>query len=116
VPKKGAFVLAELKKIKNNSRVVGDVRGVGLLMGVELVKDLKTKEGFPNRRAVAQAVVDAGLENNVHLSMASAAATTGSTIFFAPPLNINYEELTLICRAIEKAVKEVEKQFADTKK
>ncbi len=40
----GAIMLDRLKTFQENSPVVGDVRGVGLLIGVELVKDKKTKE------------------------------------------------------------------------
>lgn len=37
----------ELEKIKESSRYIGDVRGIGMIFGIELVKDRKTKEPFP---------------------------------------------------------------------
>ncbi|MFI5252354.1 MAG: aspartate aminotransferase family protein [Bacteroidota bacterium] len=42
--KVGAFMLNKLETFKNRFPFVGDVRGKGLLIGVELVKDKKTKE------------------------------------------------------------------------
>lgn len=39
----GNYLLKELETIKNNSPVVGDTRGMGLMIGIEIVKDKKTK-------------------------------------------------------------------------
>lgn len=43
----GAVMLAKLEALKEKYRVIGDVRGKGLLLGVELVKDRGTKEPLP---------------------------------------------------------------------
>ncbi|MBI5884628.1 aminotransferase class III-fold pyridoxal phosphate-dependent enzyme, partial [archaeon] len=40
----GKVILNELKEIQEESKLVGDVRGLGLMLAVELVKDRKTKE------------------------------------------------------------------------
>lgn len=40
----GEKLLAELKKLQDKYEIIGDVRGKGLMMGIELVKDRKTKE------------------------------------------------------------------------
>jgi 4-aminobutyrate aminotransferase-like enzyme len=42
--KVGRAMLAKLQAMKEKHRVIGDVRGVGLLLGLELVKDRKTRE------------------------------------------------------------------------
>jgi len=42
--KQGAFILRELKKIQKRHWSVGDVRGLGLMIGVEFVRDKKTRE------------------------------------------------------------------------
>ncbi len=43
----GETMLAWLEDIKQESRIVGDVRGIGLMLGVELVRDKSTKEPAP---------------------------------------------------------------------
>ncbi len=42
----GEFMLARLRKIARRAPIVGDVRGKGLLMGIELVRDRQTREGL----------------------------------------------------------------------
>jgi len=42
--KLGEKVLAELKKLEAESKIIGDARGIGLMMGLEIVRDKKTKE------------------------------------------------------------------------
>ncbi|TFF91329.1 aminotransferase class III-fold pyridoxal phosphate-dependent enzyme [Candidatus Thorarchaeota archaeon] len=40
----GDYLMKRLREVKDNHEVVGDVRGMGLMVGIELVKDPKTKE------------------------------------------------------------------------
>ena len=42
----GAFILAKLKKMQKRHKIIGEVRGKGCLLGMELVKDLDSKEPF----------------------------------------------------------------------
>ena len=43
----GNYLLKELNRIASNSKVVGEARGLGLMIGIEIVKDRQTKE--PNK-------------------------------------------------------------------
>lgn len=47
VKKLGAKMLEHLKGIQEKSKFIGDVRGIGLFMGIEYVKDKESKEPFP---------------------------------------------------------------------
>jgi diaminobutyrate-2-oxoglutarate transaminase len=49
--KLGDFMLSLLKKLENSSKIIGEVRGKGLMLGVELVKDKETKEPAPEYAA-----------------------------------------------------------------
>jgi 4-aminobutyrate aminotransferase-like enzyme len=42
----GRYILGRLEKMKENHLIIGEVRGKGCLLGIELVKDRKTKEPF----------------------------------------------------------------------
>jgi 4-aminobutyrate aminotransferase-like enzyme len=50
----GAFLLGELRKLQEKYEFIGDVRGAGLLLGMDLVKDRKTKE--PLAREISEEI------------------------------------------------------------
>jgi 4-aminobutyrate aminotransferase-like enzyme len=77
----GAAMLARLHGMKEKHRVIGDVRGRGLLLGVELVKDRATKEPMGKDRT--RALFDACLRRGL-VSMCYSHA-----IRINPPLNID---------------------------
>ncbi len=47
---KGAYLIERLNELKDKHDVVGDVRGLGLMVGIEIVKDKRTKEKAPKLR------------------------------------------------------------------
>jgi 4-aminobutyrate aminotransferase-like enzyme len=47
---RGAYLMKRLNELKDKHEVVGDVRGLGLMVGVEFVKDKKSKEKAPKLR------------------------------------------------------------------
>ena len=76
----GKVMLARLEALKEKYRCVGEVRGKGLMLGIELVKDRRTKEplGKDATRALYQECLRRGL----------VAMTYASTIRINPPLII----------------------------
>ncbi|MEM2282881.1 MAG: acetyl ornithine aminotransferase family protein [Candidatus Hadarchaeales archaeon] len=81
--------------------IVGDVRGKGLLLAIEFVKDQKTKKPAPEERDL---VVRKGLEKGILVFRGG-----NSTIRIAPPLIIEEEELSLGLDLLEEAVAEVQR-------
>jgi 4-aminobutyrate aminotransferase-like enzyme len=84
--KMGAYMMARLRKLAGNSRYLGDVRGMGLVMGLEFVKDKSTKEPAPE--LTRQVIVDSA---NRGLLVGSV-GLYGNVIRVAPPLVITKEE------------------------
>jgi len=86
--------------------IVGDIRGIGLMVAVELVKDRKTKEPFGKEADLDQRVRaklrEAGLLTRVH----------GGSIRFLPPLTISRDELDESIAIMDKAIGEFEKEAA----
>ena len=79
----GGQIRAASKSSKQKHAVIGDVRGMGLMLGIEFVKDRATKE--PAKEACAQVV-----ENARELGLLlGKGGLWGQTIRFAPPMCIH---------------------------
>jgi len=80
--KNGAYLKKKLLALKDKYPVIGDIRGMGLVYGIEYVKDRKTKEPAPD---LARGVVLACVENGL---MAGKLGLHGNVMRVAPPLVI----------------------------
>ena len=98
----GAFLLSRLKKMQEGHRLIGDVRGMGLMIGIELVKDKVTKEpAVSERNQIIQRCFERGL-------LILGCGT--STIRFAPPLTIKRGEAESALAIFEEALDELEQR------
>ena len=88
---------------------VGDVRGLGLLFGLEFVKDKAAREPFAKEQNIAEGIRQACLEENVltYPTQGCVDGLRGDHILLAPPFTISPEECTLIGRALQSAVAKV---------
>jgi 4-aminobutyrate aminotransferase len=97
--KMGRVAMKRLEEMKEDYEIVGDVRGKGLFIGVEIVKSKKTKErGVLESQAVARACFKDGL------ILISAGRNTLRVI---PPLNVAREELEEGLDVMEGAIAKV---------
>jgi adenosylmethionine-8-amino-7-oxononanoate aminotransferase len=85
---------------------VGDIRGLGLLLCVEFVKDKSTREPFAKEQNIAETIRLACLEENVltYPMQGCVDGWRGDHILLAPPFTISQEECALIARALKSAV------------
>jgi adenosylmethionine-8-amino-7-oxononanoate aminotransferase len=88
---------------------VGDIRGLGLLLGVEFVKDKLTRELFPKDENIAENIRQACLEESVlvYPTQGCVDGIRGDHILLAPPFTISSEESVLIARALQSALAKV---------
>ncbi|HXR33272.1 MAG TPA: aspartate aminotransferase family protein [Verrucomicrobiae bacterium] len=88
---------------------VGQVRGLGLLQGVELVKNKATREPFPKEAGIAEKIRQAALEKNVltYPTQGCVDGSRGDHILLAPPFIITPEECRLIAEALQYALAKV---------
>lgn len=94
----GGYILAGLEKLKARHQVIGDVRGRGLMLGIEFVKDRTTKQ--PGREECAQAV-----ENARELGLLlGKGGLWGQTIRFAPPMCIDQADADFILAVLDEAI------------
>ena len=97
----GKYFMDGLQTLKRH-KYVGDVRGKGLLLGVELVKDRVTKEPVDN--ATIQGVVDACRMQGIIVGRSNGGLAGGMTIALSPPLVITRVECDRIVEALDKAI------------
>jgi 4-aminobutyrate aminotransferase len=96
----GAHMMAALKALMAKHPLVGDVRGRGLMIGVELVRDRQTKERAAEER---DAVVSAAFSRGLLLLGAGKNA-----IRFSPPLVLTREQADTAVRIFDEALGEIE--------
>jgi adenosylmethionine-8-amino-7-oxononanoate aminotransferase len=88
---------------------VGEIRGRGLMLGIELVADRSTREPFPRAARVTESVVAATRERGVlvYSSTGCANGVDGDTILLGPPFVVTDAELDRIATALADAIEEV---------
>jgi adenosylmethionine-8-amino-7-oxononanoate aminotransferase len=84
---------------------VGQIRGLGLLQGVEFVKEKETREPYPKEAGIADKIKQAALEKNVLLypGQGCVDGSRGDHVLLAPPFTITPEECELIADALRYA-------------
>jgi 4-aminobutyrate aminotransferase len=101
--KVGDYIFGKINDWPKRFRIVGDVRGKGLMVGVEIVRDQKTKEKAANLR-------DRVIDNAFHRGLLTLGSGENS-IRMSPPLIIDEEQADCAIRIMEESVREAEKSL-----
>ncbi len=97
--KMGKLMLKRLEELKNQYEIIGDVRGIGLMIGIEIVKNKKTREPAAKERDVIQC--EAARKGMILLGAGK------SVIRFCPPLVITKKEAEKGLDIFEESVRRV---------
>ena len=91
--------------------MIGDTRGLGLLHGVEFVKDKETREPFPAGEQVARRIFSGMASRGVlpYIGTGTLDGTRGDHLTLCPPLIVTEEQLDEIVGSIRDTVKEFKK-------
>lgn len=108
----GAHLMLRLKELEGRHKCVGDVRGLGLLMGFELVKDRKTKELLGTHVTEQDIIVyvrekanERGLEVGISSSFAP------SIVRVVPPLCVTKDEVDLAVTILDEVLHDVDSKL-----
>lgn len=93
--KLGQYIMAGLEKLKEKYPIIGDVRGKGLMLAIEMVKDRTTKE--PAKAECAQ-VLETARELGLLLGKGG---LSGQTIRFAPPMCITQADADFLLEVLD---------------
>ena len=99
--KVGDHAFRRMTEMMTRHRLIGDVRGLGLLMGMELVRDIGTKErASEEAERVMYEALDRGLSFKVSM---------GNIITLTPALTITAEEMDRALNILDECLTEVER-------
>jgi 4-aminobutyrate aminotransferase len=100
--KMGKYIFERTADWTNKFKIVGDVRGKGLMVGVEFVRDQRTKERAADLR---NAIVDRAFHKGLLVLGAGE-----NSLRLSPPLLIDQEQADFAVRTLEECIREAEKK------
>lgn len=96
----GAYVVGKLRELQKQNPIIGDVRGLGLMIGVELVKDEKLAPAAAEAEAIREALFKAGV-------LVGVGGVYGNVVRFQPPLVITRPQIDRALTAFAAALQEI---------
>ncbi len=97
----GAHLMTGLRELQNKHQLIGDVRGLGLMIGIELVKDRETKErAIDERNALVQAMFRRGV---------LVLGAGRNALRLAPPLVLTKQQADSVLEIMDQSLSEIAK-------
>ena len=100
--REGTYFLERLHAMEKRHRLVGNVRGVGLMAGIEIVADKATRTPFPRGAAELARVHREAYKRGAMIRL------SGANIILSPALTIERSQIDLLCDALDGAFAAVE--------
>lgn len=109
----GEYLLKKLTELASQQPLIGDVRGLGLLCGVELVANRQTAEPFPAETGVTERLVAQAFSRGLIIYPAAGGirGLTGDAVLIAPPLTVKKEEIDAIIPLLAESIAEVQREL-----
>ena len=98
---RAAWLTQEMEHAFGQHPHVGEIRHIGLVHALELVKDKEKKIPFDSKKRTGYAIYKRALQHGLLLR------PLGDVLYFNPPLTITKEELSMAISAMDAAMKEV---------
>lgn len=105
----GAYFLDGLKELKEKHELIGDVRGIGLMLAIELVTDRESKARFPSEFGLSGRLIGKFRRSGLILRPG------GNIISISPPLCITRPDVDEIVSVLDRVIGEIEVEFKQDK-
>lgn len=109
IPEKSAYLIDSLQKLQQTYHFIGDIRGRGLLIGIEFVKNQQTKEPFAHQLHFTQNFVEIAQNNGLIVYPAGLGidGVNGDAIIIAPPFTITKKEIDELIRLLSLTLEQI---------
>ncbi|WP_085617595.1 aspartate aminotransferase family protein [Thalassospira alkalitolerans] len=108
----GAALKTELGKLANDFSMIGDVRGLGLLLAVELVKNRETMEPFDAKHMAAARLVDIAYDKGLIIYWRrTRGGYRGDHVMVCPPMTITPDQFNDIMDPLRAALGELQDEL-----
>ncbi|MGN1401075.1 MAG: aspartate aminotransferase family protein [Bacillus sp. (in: firmicutes)] len=116
VEAKGDMLTAGMRELQETYSIIGDIRGKGLLLGLEFVKNRETKEPFGRDMNITGALVEIARKYGllIYPAQAGSDGVNGDGCIIAPPLTVTYTEMRELLSRLSKSISELT-QYVDKK-
>ncbi|WP_372661695.1 aspartate aminotransferase family protein [Cohnella sp.] len=110
---KGDYLYRKLQQMAQRYPIVGDVRGKGLLLGMELVRDFGSKQPFPLSSNVTSMLINQAFGRGLLIYSAAGGLNgqAGDAVIVAPPLTITTEEIDRLCEILQESIHHIQQHL-----
>ncbi len=110
----GPHFKSRLLELQRRHPIIGEVRGIGLMLGIELVADPATKRPFPPKLKVSQVLGRETLERGlvIYPLMGTVDGVEGDHVLFTPPLTISREQVDELIAILDASLTALEHDLA----
>ncbi|WNB90243.1 aspartate aminotransferase family protein [Bacillus sp. NEB1478] len=109
----GEYLLNNLRRLQWKHPIIGDVRGKGLLCGIEFVKDPLTREPFEMTNKITDRILSICFEKGllVYPAVGGVTGFSGDSILISPPLTITKDQIIDLIDILDQSVRELTGQL-----
>ncbi|QIZ09604.1 aspartate aminotransferase family protein [Priestia megaterium] len=117
VESKGAYLRVQLEGLKPLFTFIGDIRGKGLLLGIEFVQQVESKTPYPRNAHITQRIVSLAKEKGLLVYPAGAGidGINGDSIIISPPLTITQKEMEELVHLLKETFEDFSNQLNEGK-
>lgn len=110
--KVGAYIMTGLQQIAETSEIIGDIRGKGMLMAVELVANKATRAMIPDEHRAVYRLLEIGINNGLLLyTRKTSGGEFGEWVMVTPPLTMTQEEADELLALFDKTIQDMENEL-----
>ena len=110
----GDYLLGKLKALAMTTDIIGDVRGKGLMIGIEFVVDSTTKRSFTPKTELTSRIVEKARDKGLLIYPASTGneGVDGDAVILSPPFVITKEEIDQLVVLFAETISEIQSEIS----